>query len=201
MYNYVDNEGISHTLTLSQLEEKYNYLWSDNDTQETFLNKVLDEIQSYQKEIPNDFNLDTSQINVGKKYKIKFEDSIDVNGEIIKGHEIVIDLKYPHDTGVLKGSNNEIIGYQSFKNLLKNGHTVYGKIAFIQEYVKDGNELNSINYKFKGTNGKNYQVWDINYIQDLFKIVNDSKNKSSEEKLNLYLNLIAKYDNGLDKFN
>ena len=201
MYNYVDNEGVNHTLTLSQLEEKYNYLWNDDDTQETFLNKVLDEIQSYQKEIPNDFNLDTSQINVGRKYKIKFEDSIDVNGEIIKGREIVVDLKYPHDTGVLKGSNNEIIGYQSLKNLLKNGHTVYGKVAFIQEYVKDGSELNSINYKFKGTNGKNYQIWDINYIQDLFEIVNDSKNKSSEEKLNLYLNLIAKYDNGLDKFN
>jgi hypothetical protein len=75
-----------------------------------------------------------------------------------------IDVKIPHNTGPIKGSHMEVVGYEALKQLMKHGHAVYGKVASIQEYIKDGKELGSINYKFKGTDGKSYQIWDIDYI-------------------------------------
>jgi hypothetical protein len=81
----------------------------------------------------------------------------------------VVDVKYPHNTGIFKGANQEIVGYEALKQLMKNGHALYGEVEYIQDYIKDGKELGSINYKFKDLKGKSYQIWDINYIQDLFK--------------------------------
>ena len=200
LYNVVDENKISHTLTLSQLENKYAYLYDETDTDETFLNKVLEHIQSQQVPLFNDGQFDTNKISIGKKYKIKFKNRIDNSGREIKGYETIIDIKYPHDTGVLKGSDREIVGYKSFKNLLKNGHAVYGEIESVQEYVKDGTNLKSINFKFKDTTGKSYQIWDIDYIQDLFTIVKNTKKSNPEEKIKEYENLIIKYEGSLDKF-
>ena len=201
LYDFIDEENIRHTLTLSQLESKYSYLYDKSDTDETFTEKVLDHIQRLQKPIQNDLNFDPTKIEIGKKYRIKFKDTFDIKGNKVKGREIILDVKYPHNTGVLKGSDNEIIGYQSFKNLLKNGHTVYGNVEFIQEYIKDGNNLKSINFKFKDTIGKSYQIWDIDYIQDLFAIVKSTKKLDSTQALEEYKKLIIKYDGNLDNYN
>ena len=47
-------------------------------------------------------------------------------------------------------------GVSVAKELVRNG-----KVSTIQEYIKDGSELKSINFRFKGIDGKNYQLWDI----------------------------------------
>lgn len=202
MYDFIDDEGVRHTLTLSQLEDKYDYLWDDTDTQETFLNKVFNEIQSNQPKLINDDTFDNTNITVGKKYIVKFEDKYDQNGRKIPGYTTVVDVTYPHDTGSIQGKNGEVIGYQALKNLLKFNHTVYGKVEYIQEYVRDGRDLNSLNYKFKGSDNKNYQIWDIDYIQKLYETIDEVNNlDTTEEKLQVYYNLISEFDGNLDKYN
>lgn len=201
MYNIIDEEGVHRTLTLSQLENKYSHLWTDDDTNETFTQKVFNYIQEQQIKIYNDDTLDTNNISIGKKYKLKFPNYIAEDGSE-RTREIIIDLKYPHNVGKLSEDKKEIIGYKYLKNLLKNGHPEYGRIEYIQEYVKDGAELNSINYKFKGSDEKNYQIWDIDYIQDLFEVVSLTKDiKNDSEKLKLYEQLIIKYEGSLTNFN
>jgi hypothetical protein len=62
--------------------------------------------------------------------------------------------------------------------------------------------LGSINYKFKGTNGVDYQIWDIDYIQDLFETMELAKSaETDDDKYTIYKNLIIKYDGDLNKFN
>lgn len=203
MYDFVDNKGVRHTLTLSQLEEKFAHLWAEGDTDYTFTNKVMDQIQSYQKPMYNDGTFDSNNITIGKKYIVKFEDYTDINGEFHEGYEVVVDVTYPHDTGSLTGKHGEIVGYQALKNLLRDGHIVYGKVAYIQEYVKEGNDLKTVNFKFKDSSGNSYQVWDIDYIQDLFTTIQlvDSGDLSTIEKINTYKDLIIKYEGDLTKFN
>lgn len=176
MYNFVDEKGVRHNFTLSQLEEFYG------DSYEN----IIDKIQQSQTEYIVTPFFDMSNIEIGNKYLVTLND----------GNQVVMHVKYPHDTRKISG-NEEIIGYKTFKQLVQNGN-----IVKLQEYVKDGKELGSINYKFKGTNGESYQIWDIDYIQDLFEtmeLVNDAK--SDEDKYSLYKNLIIKYDGNLSKFN
>lgn len=202
MFDFIDENGIRHTLTLSQLEKKYNTLWEDGISQTDFTNRVLDYVQSLQPPMPNDETFDTNQITVGKKYKIKFKSSVNAAGEIIAGREVIVDVTYPHDTGVLKGSDNEIIGYQALKNLMKNGHMIYGEVESLQEWVRDGNELKAVNYKFRSSEGASYQVWDIDYIQDLFSVITKSQEKgiTIQDQINLYRGLIAKYEGNLQEY-
>ena len=197
MYDFIDDTGVRHTLTLSQLEAKYAHLYTDSDTDESFLKKVLDTIQSYQKPITS------NQITVGKKYTIKFADRIDSLGNVIEGKEIVVDVTYPHDTGSIKGSHGENVGYQAIKNLVKNGHAVYGTVETIHEYVKEGNDLKAVNYTFNDLEGNSYQVWDIDFIQDLFEVIKTTSDlENVDDKIAVYEDLIKKYDgNSLDKFN
>lgn len=186
MYNFVDSAGVRHSFTLSQLEEFYGDDY----------NNIIDKIQSDQPNI--DFS-DFTNIEIGTKYLVR-----------LAGGYKVFDVKYPHDTringgqkqiindeGVLEDVPEEIIGYKAFKDLVQSGNVIS-----VKEFVKDGKELGTINYKFKGTDGKSYQIWDINYIQDLFNTITKVKKlKTDQDKLNLYLELIAKYDDGLDTFN
>lgn len=183
MYNFVDKKtGIRHNLTLSQLEEMYG------DSYEN----IIDTIQNDQEpKIVTPF-FDTTQIEIGNKYRIKLD-----------GVTLMVDVKFPHlypkpklgETLTLKNGQN--VGYNTLKQLIQEG-----RITEIQEYVKDGKELGSINYKFKGTNGQSYQIWDIDYIQDLFEtmeLVNNAK--TDDDKYTIYKNLITKYDGDLSKFN
>ena len=180
MYNFVDQAGIRHNLTLSQLEEMYG------DDYEN----IIDKIQNDQKELDVTSEFDTTQIEIGNKYKITLD-----------GIKLVVDVKFPHtypkpkpgESLTLK--NGQVIGYNTLKQLIQ-----VGRITKIQEYIKDGKELGSINYKFKGNNGKSYQIWDIDYIQDLFETMRLSKDLDEEAQLELYQNLIIKYEGSLDKF-
>ena len=186
MYGFVDSKGVKQNFTLSQLEEFYGDDY----------NNIIDKIQYDQPNI--DFN-DFTNIEVGNKYLVK-----------LAGGYKVFDVKYPHDIringgqkqiindeGVLESVPEEVIGYQAFKDLVQSG-----SVISVKEFIKDGKELGTINYKFKGTDGKSYQVWDINYMQDLFDTITKVKKlKTDQDKLNLYLELIAKYDDGLDAFN
>lgn len=202
MFDFVDENGVRHTLTLSQLEDMYSHLWEDGMSQYDFTNKVLDYVQSQQKPMYNSPDFDHTQITVGKKYKIKFKNTLNDLGEIVSGKEVIVDVTYPHNTGALKGSDGEIVGYQAVKNLLTSGHAVYGEVESIQEWVRDGNELKSINFRFRGSDGKMYQFWDIDYIQDLFSVVTASNKKdvSIQDKINLYKGLITKYEGSLSKY-
>jgi hypothetical protein len=74
------------------------------------------------------------------------------------GKTAVMHVKHPHNTRI-ETSNEEIVGYATIKRLIKDGY-----ITSIQEYIKDGRELASINFTFKGDDGINYQLWDIDYI-------------------------------------
>jgi hypothetical protein len=57
----------------------------------------------------------------------------------------------------------------------------------LKEWVVDGKELGSINYKFTAspttdpTKFKHYQIWDIDYIQELFALTSSAKKASVEE--------------------
>lgn len=188
MYSFLDENGKKHTYTLSQLEE---YFGGD-------YNQIIKQVQAQQSQLDIlKCQTDTSDVEIGTKYLV----------ELIDGTQVIFDVKFPHSHRKLKTTrttplhsepiSEEIIGYQTFKELLQSG-----KIKAAQEWAVDGRELGSINYKFKGLNGQNYQVWDINYIQDLFetmKIAEDLDN--DQDRLNLYLQLIEKYDGNLDKLN
>ena len=186
-YNFVDpNTKVRHTYTLSQLEEHFgkdydNLIWD------------LQKLQKGWENISTDF--DTTNIEIGTKYLVTTAD----------GRTVLMDIKFPHSHYTAKGERKTplqnspiqeyVIGYQEFKNQIRSG-----QIKNIVEWVVDGKELGSINYKFKGTDGKNYQVWDIDYIQDLFQVMIIAKSKTDAECLELYRNLIAKYDGGLNNF-
>jgi hypothetical protein len=135
--------------------------------------------------------MDLTNIEVGKKYIVKYKDVELEDGTTIPGGQYVFDIKYPHDTGSVEiFKEQQTIGYKTLKNLIN-----AGQIEYVQEYVKDGKELGSINYKFVGSDGNRYQIWDIDYIQDLFKTMKlVSKAETDEEKLNLYYQLISEYD-------
>ena len=203
MYDFIDDKGVRHTLKLSQLEERFSHLWTEGDNDRTFLSKVLDEVQSYQPKMFNDGTFDSNNIAIGKKYTIKFEDYYDAEGNLVTGREVVIDVTYPHDTGIISGKHAEIIGYQALKNLVVNGHPEFGRVSYVQEYIKEGNDLKSVNFRFKDSAGNSYQMWDIDYIQALFATIDDIKrNKLSiDEQIDRYQRLINEYDGGLEKFN
>lgn len=183
MYNFVDKKtGIRHNLTLSQLEEMYG------DSYEN----IIDAIQNDQEPKTVTPFFDTTQIEIGNKYRIKLD-----------GVTLMVDVKFPHlypkpklgETLTLKNGQN--VGYNTLKQLIQEG-----RITEIQEYIKDGKELGSINYRFKGTNGQSYQIWDIDYIQDLFETMELVKDaKTDDDKYAIYKNLITKYDGDLSKFN
>jgi hypothetical protein len=188
MYDFVDENGIRRNLTLSQLEEMYG---DDYDN-------IIDKIQDLQRIEPVTSDYDTTKIDIGKKYRIKLD-----------GITLMVDVKFPHNYPKLKPGekfkNGQVVGYNTLKQLIKTG-----RITEIQEYIKDGKELGSIGYKFKGNDGKSYQIWDIDYIQDLFEVMELSKeidkdNSLSKEesdlrKLELYEQLIIEYDGSLDNF-
>jgi hypothetical protein len=77
----------------------------------------------------------------------------------------MVDVKFPHTYPKSKPEerltlkNGQVVGYNTLKQLIREG-----RITSIQEYIKDGKELGSINYKFKGNDGNFYQIWDIDYI-------------------------------------
>ena len=176
MYNFIDGDGIRRNLTLSQLEEMYG------DDYEN----IIDERQDSQPIENVSPAYDTTKIDIGKKYRIT----------LTNGRTVVVDVKFPHEHHKVVG-DQEVMGYKTLKQLIQTG-----KILTIQEYIKDGKELGSIGYKFQGTDGKNYQIWDIDYIQDLFEVMKKTKKMDNDsDKLAVYLDLIARYDNGLDKFN
>ena len=175
-FSFVDSTGIRQNLTLSQLEEMYGDDY----------NNIIDTLQDGQPVDLVDTSYDMTKIEIGKKYRITLND----------GSSVVVDVKFPHKYRKVHG-DQEVIGYRTLKDLIKQGH-----VTSIQEYIKDGKELGSINYKFTDNLGNKYQIWDIDYIQDLFEVVSTTKNLNSvEEELAVYLELIAKYDNGLDNFN
>ena len=188
MYSFLDENGKKHVYTLSQLETHFGGDY----------NQIITQVQAKQPKLDIlKCQTDTSDVEIGTKYLVK----------LIDGTEVIFDVKFPHAHRTLKTTrttplhdkpiSEEIIGYQTFKQLLQEG-----KIVEAQEWAVDGKELGSINYKFKGTNGRNYQVWDINYIQDLFEVVKISGElNNDQERLDLYLNLIQKYDGNLDKLN
>ena len=176
MYRFTDEKGNKRTLTLSQLEELYG------DSYEN----IIDNIQRNQFTEFVGPDYDMTNIEIGSKYLVELQD----------GSSVVMNVKVPHNVRYVHG-NEEVIGYQAFKELIRNG-----KISTIQEYIKDGSELKSINFKFKGMDGQNYQLWDIDFIQDLYTLTQKSKKlETDEEKLSLYLDLITKYDGNLDKLN
>lgn len=176
MYRFTDEKGNKRTLTLSQLEELYG------DSYEN----IIDNIQRNQFTEFVGPDYDMTNIEIGSKYLVELQD----------GSSVVMNVKVPHNVRYVHG-NEEVIGYQAFKELIRNG-----KISTIQEYIKDGSELKSINFKFKGIDGQNYQLWDIDFIQDLYTLIQKSKKlETDEEKLSLYLDLITKYDGNLDKLN
>lgn len=192
MYDFVDDKGVRHNLTLSQLEEMYGDDY----------NNIIAEIQANQ---PNMLEqpFEMTQIEIGKKYLVKLAD----------GTTVVYDVKFPHTFEGSKSNRKlnvfdkinkttsketvftQTIGYQTLKNLYNNN-----QLVAIQEFVVDGKELGSINYKFKDTKGRSYQVWDINYIQDLFETMTIVKDlKSDQEKYDVYAQLISKYDGSTEK--
>lgn len=175
MFSFVDENGVRRNLTLSQLEEMYG------DDYENIIDKIQD-AQVIDVVTPD---YDTTKIDIGKKYRITLNN----------GKTVVVDVKFPHEYRKVSGEQ-EVIGYKTLKNLIRQGHVVG-----IQEYVKDGKELGSIGYKFRGTDGKSYQIWDIDYIQDLFEVMEKTKKMDDAAKLTVYLELISRYDGGLDKFN
>jgi hypothetical protein len=76
MYNFVDKKtGVRHNLTLSQLEEMYG------DSYEN----IIDTIQSDQEEKLVTPDFDTSQIEIGNKYRIELD-----------GITLMVDIKFPH---------------------------------------------------------------------------------------------------------
>ena len=180
MYEFQDEQGVRHSLTLSQLEEMFGDEYD----------KIIDKVQNMQTKHPAD-TMDLTNIEVGKKYIVKYKDAELEDGTTIPGGQYIFDIKYPHDTGNVEiFKEQQTIGYKTLKNLIN-----AGQIEYVQEYVKDGKELGSINYKFVGSDGNKYQIWDIDYIQDLFKTMKAvSKAETDEEKLNLYYQLISEYD-------
>ena len=176
MFSFIDENGVRRNLTLSQLEEMYG------DDYENIIDKIQD-AQVIDAVTPD---YDTTKIDIGKKYRITLNN----------GKTVVVDVKFPHEYRKVSGEQ-EVIGYKTLKNLIRQGHVVG-----IQEYIRDGKELGSIGYKFRGTDGKNYQIWDIDYIQDLFEVMEKTKKMdNASDKLTVYLELISRYDGGLDKFN
>lgn len=168
-YSYYEN-GIKHNVTLSQLEKKFK-----GD-----INQIAEIVQKTHPILNTTISdFDFTQLDIGTKYKITYND----------GHSGIINLMYPHNISKVNGSEL-IMGYEKLKQLIKNG-----KVVAIQEYIRDGKDLNTINYKFKGINGKNYQVWDIDFMQDLFEIVLKEKEiNDTNEKIKLYEDLITKHD-------
>ena len=176
MYSFIDEKGVRCDLKLSQLEELYG------DTYENVIDRIQDS-QPWESVTPA---YDTTKIKIGYKYKVMLKN----------GDTAVMHVKHPHNTRINTG-NEEIVGYATIKRLIKDGY-----ITSIQEYVKDGRELASINFTFRGDDGVNYQLWDIDYIQDLYQVTQQAKKlKNDVDKLQVYLDLIIKYDGNLDKFN
>lgn len=193
MFSFVDENGIRRNLTLSQLEEMYG------DDYEN----IIYTRQAEQKSLLTP-EFDMTHIDIGKKYLITLND----------GSKVIFDVKFPHSHRKNKAKRTlplynedtkkfeevevaeETIGYKDFKTLYNEG-----KLSDIREFVVDGKELGSIGYKFRGTDGKNYQIWDIDYIQDLFEVMEKTKKMDDAAKLTVYLELISRYDGGLDKFN
>lgn len=176
MFSFIDENGVRRNLTLSQLEEMYG------DDYENIIDKIQDS-QTTDVVTPD---YDTTKIDIGKKYRITLNN----------GKTVVVDVKFPHNYRKVNGEQ-EVIGYKTLKNLIKQGNVVG-----IQEYIKDGKELGSIGYKFRGTDGKNYQIWDIDYIQELFEVMEKTKKMdNAADKLSVYLDLISRFDGGLDNFN
>lgn len=175
-YSYYEN-GIKHNVTLSQLEKKF----------QGDINQIADIVQSTHPILDTTIpDFDFTQLEIGTKYKITYSD----------GHSGIINLMYPHNISKVNGTEL-IMGYEKLKQLIKNGNVVA-----IQEYIRDGKELNTINYKFKDIKGKNYQVWDIDFMQDLFEIVlNEKEIDDNAQKIKMYEELITKYNHYQDYIN
>lgn len=145
--------------------------------------KVIDQLQERQPDIIN-----PADINVGYNYKVKIGDN-----------EIIMSVKFPDNSRINTGNNTETIGRKALMELMKSG-----KATKVQEYIKEGRELNTINYRFKGFVGNeshDYCIWDVDLIQDLFDIIKTTKKLTTQEKIQKYQDLIQKYEGSLDNFN
>lgn len=177
-------------LTLDQLENLYD------DDFENIITSIQEDQPSFEiATIPDLQDWVSTNIEIGAKYKVVFENNT----------EAIIDIKVPHDTGPYRGASAEVMGYQAFKNLLSDGYAQYGNVKSVQEYVVNGRELASINFKFIGSDGtttRHYQLWDVDYIQRLFQVISITKGMHSiEDRIKEYEKLIIDFDGNLNKFN
>lgn len=143
------------------------------------LDRFLDEAQNNEELLPN-----VSAIEMGYKYLVEYTDAFGIKHKEVL-HINKIHGKSEKEPQTRNYNGEEIIfreiSYNDFKAL---------QPSSIKEWVKEGQDLRSYNVRFKDEGGHQYQIADLDIVQDYFKIKEDLK---GDEQLSFMIGLLEKY--------
>ena len=155
-----DFSGEWMNVTLEQLE---NYFYQNNHSDKSIDSpEWFDENLNYLQNVygqQNELKNARHKINIGNRYLIR-----SVGGEPCVVRVVLPNRLEPKESGitVYNGKTYKVydVGYQTLKER--------NNLSSIQEYMLDGQDLQSYNVRFADKNGNQYQLADLDIVQDYF---------------------------------
>lgn len=177
-------------VTLAQIEKEYQ---TDNAM------AIIQQQQDQQEFIPltrdeDDYVVSIPQVKIGRKYLVTYTDGeTDDTGHLVQ-KEKVIHITMPNMTE----SNTESVNYNGkvysqqrmgYKQLINYLNSIgNNRIIGIKNFVLGGQDLDSYDITFKDIDGNNWQLSDLDIVQDYFI----ARAEKDSRKIILYL--LDKYD-------